>query len=160
MWKAGHSLIKAKMRETGALLAGEMSGHLFFADRYFGFDDGIYAACRIAEILAQSGQRMSALLSDLPKLYATPEIRIECADEKKFRVVDRAVQFFRKGFGEVVDLDGVRVNFDGGWGLIRASNTQPVLVMRFEAESENRLREIRSLMEGKVKELMAQEKAS
>jgi phosphomannomutase/phosphoglucomutase len=134
MWKAGHSPIKAKMRETGALLAGEMSGHLFFADDYFGYDDAIYAACRLLDILARSGQRIDELLADLPPAYATPEIRVDCPDAVKFKVVDAALQHFRADH-EVIDVDGVRVRLPHGWGLIRASNTQPALVLRFEADS-------------------------
>ena len=134
MWRAGHSPIKAKMRETGALLAGEMSGHLFFADDYFGYDDAIYAACRLLDILARTGQRIDELLADLPPAYATPEIRIDCPDAIKFKVVEAALQHFRAGH-EVIDVDGVRVRLPHGWGLIRASNTQPALVLRFEADS-------------------------
>jgi phosphomannomutase / phosphoglucomutase len=134
MWRAGHSPIKAKMQETGALLAGEMSGHLFFADDYFGFDDAIYAACRLLDLLARTGQRIDQLLADLPPAFATPEIRVDCPDAIKFAVVDAALQHFRKGH-DVVDVDGVRVRLPHGWGLIRASNTQPALVLRFEASS-------------------------
>jgi phosphomannomutase/phosphoglucomutase len=135
MWKAGHSPIKAKMRETGALLAGEMSGHLFFADRYFGFDDAIYAACRLLEIVARHGQPIDALLADLPPAHATPEIRVDCPDALKFAVVEAAREHFRARYPDVVDIDGVRVRLPHGWGLIRASNTQPALVLRFEADS-------------------------
>lgn len=134
MWKAGHSPIKAKMQETGALLAGEMSGHLFFADQYFGFDDAIYAACRLLDLLSRTGQRVDELLADLPAAYATPEIRVDCPDAIKFAVVDAALQHFRPRY-EVIDVDGVRVRLPHGWGLIRASNTQPALVLRFEADS-------------------------
>jgi phosphomannomutase/phosphoglucomutase len=134
MWKAGHSPIKAKMRETGALLAGEMSGHLFFADEYFGFDDAIYAACRLLQILAHSGRHLDELLADLPPAYATPEIRVDCPDAIKFAVVDAALRYFRSRY-PVIDVDGVRVRLPHGWGLIRASNTQPALVLRFEADA-------------------------
>jgi len=134
MWRAGHSPIKAKMQETGALLAGEMSGHLFFADRYFGFDDAIYAACRLLDLLARTGQRIDELLADVPLAYATPEIRVDCPDAIKFKVVDAALRHFRAQH-EVIDVDGVRVRLPHGWGLIRASNTQPALVLRFEADS-------------------------
>ena len=143
MWKTGHSLIKQKMRETGALLAGEMSGHVFFADRYFGYDDALYAACRLLEIVARGSVPLSALLSDLPRHESTPEIRIDCADERKFDVVREVRDYFRRGH-EVIDIDGARVKFDGGWGLIRASNTQPVLVLRFEASTKERLAAIES----------------
>ena len=134
MWKAGHSPIKAKMRETGALLAGEMSGHLFFADGYFGFDDAIYAACRLLDVLARTGQRVDELLADLPPAFATPEVRVDCPDAIKFAVVDAALQHYRSRY-DVIDVDGVRVRLPKGWGLIRASNTQPALVLRFEADS-------------------------
>jgi len=134
MWRTGHSLIKAKMKETHAELAGEMSGHMFFADRYYGFDDALYAACRLMEIVAQSGQPLSAQLAGLPQTVATPEIRVDCADDRKFEVVRRVKEEFQKTH-EIVDVDGVRILFPQGWGLVRASNTQPVLVLRFEAST-------------------------
>lgn len=147
MWKTGHSLIKAKMRESKALLAGEMSGHLFFADRYYGYDDAIYAACRLIEIVSNShSSSISDLLSDVPKTFATPEIRIDCPDEKKFQIVAKAKEYFRSQL-PIIDVDGVRIEFPDGWALIRASNTQPVLVLRFEASSEPRLQEIRAFVE-------------
>ncbi len=140
--KTGHSLIKTRMKAEGALLAGEMSGHLFFADRYFGYDDAIYATVRLLEIVAQAAARgapLSSLLADLPQTYATPEIRVACPDAEKFRVVERVTEVFRATHS-ILDLDGARVDFgDGAWGLCRASNTQPVLVLRFEARSEERL---------------------
>ena len=135
MYKTGHSLIKAKMKEEHAELAGEMSGHMFFADRYFGYDDAIYAACRLIEIVARSGKPLSAQFAGLPKLVSTPEIRVDCPDEVKFQVVQHVAASFKKTH-KVIDIDGVRVLFEHGWGLLRASNTQPVLVMRFEAESQ------------------------
>jgi phosphomannomutase/phosphoglucomutase len=147
MWKTGHSLIKAKMKETHAELAGEMSGHMFFADRYYGFDDALYAACRLVEIVAQSGQPLSAQLAGLPKMVSTPEIRVDCADETKFEVVRRVAESFRK-VREVVEIDGARVLFPQGWGLVRASNTQPVLVLRFEAATPELLAEYRKEVEG------------
>ncbi len=149
MWKTGHSLIKSKMRETGAALAGEMSGHMFFADRYHGYDDGIYAACRLIEILSRSGRPLSSLLADLPPLHATPEIRVDCRDEVKFKVVER-VRERLGGRWPLIDIDGVRVRFPDGWGLVRASNTQPALVLRFEAPSPERLSEIRRMIETEV----------
>jgi len=149
MWKTGHSLIKSKMQETRAELAGEMSGHMFFADRYYGFDDAIYAACRLMEIVADSGQPLSAQLADLPKTVTTPEIRFDCPDELKFAVVRRATEELR-GRHKVLDVDGVRVLFGRGWGLVRASNTQPVLVMRFEAETRELLQEYRREVEEAV----------
>lgn len=149
MWKTGHSLIKAKMKETHAELAGEMSGHMFFLDRWFGFDDAIYAACRMLEIMDQSTTPLSAHLADLPLLVSTPELRVDCPDTIKFELVRKAVEAFKKDY-EVIDIDGARVQFPDGWGLVRASNTQPVLVMRFEATSQKRLEEIRRLIEEKV----------
>lgn len=153
MWKAGHSLIKAKMKEEGAALAGEMSGHMFFADRYFGYDDAVYAGARLLELISNSEQRMSEMLADVPKTYKTPEIRVDCSDRHKFEVVRRAREFFEKDY-RTVSVDGVRVIFDDGWGLVRASNTQPALVLRFEAESQQRLDEIQALVEGKLEEFM------
>ncbi|MCB2190689.1 MAG: phosphomannomutase/phosphoglucomutase [Deltaproteobacteria bacterium] len=150
MWRTGHSLIKQKMAETGALLAGEMSGHMFFKHRWFGFDDGIYAALRFCELLAATDEPLSTWLADMPPVVSTPEIRVECADDIKFQVVDE-VKKAMSGDYEVIDVDGVRVNFPDGWGLVRASNTQPALVLRFEAQSEARLDEIRALVEGEVK---------
>jgi phosphomannomutase/phosphoglucomutase len=146
MYKTGHSLIKAKMKEEHAELAGEMSGHMFFADRYFGYDDALYAACRLMEIVANSGKPLSAQLNGLPRTVATPEIRIDCPDELKFAVVDTVAREFRKTH-KVIDVDGVRVLFDQGWGLLRASNTQPVLVMRFEAANEKLLADYRQEIE-------------
>lgn len=146
MWKTGHSMIKKKMKEEQAELAGEMSGHLFFADRYMGFDDATYAACRLLEILAAERKTIAELLADVPKTYNTPEIRVDCADAIKFDVVSRVTEYFRQR-EKVIDIDGVRVLFDGGWGLVRASNTQPALVLRFEALSQERLAEIRSQVE-------------
>ena len=134
MYRTGHSLIKAKMKKEHADLAGEMSGHMFFADRYYGFDDALYAACRLMEIVAKSGQPLSAQLAGLPKMVSTPEIRVECPDETKFEIVKKIAERFRKTH-EIVEIDGVRVKFPEGWGLIRASNTEPVLVLRFEAKS-------------------------
>ncbi|MHB8909581.1 MAG: phosphomannomutase/phosphoglucomutase [Syntrophales bacterium] len=146
MWKAGHSLIKGKMREENALLAGEMSGHIFFADRYFGYDDAIYASARLLEIISQSGRSLSALLADLPRTFTTPEIRVDCPDRIKFRVVEAVREHFRKTH-DIISIDGVRIPFADGWGLLRASNTQPVLVLRFEAAAEDRLAAIRESME-------------
>jgi phosphomannomutase/phosphoglucomutase len=146
MWKTGHSLIKAKMKETHAELAGEMSGHMFFADRYYGFDDALYAACRLMEIVSRSGQKLSAQLADLPKTVTTPEIRVDCPDDKKFGVVRRVTDHFKKLY-EVIDVDGARINFPSGWGLVRASNTQPVLVLRFEATTPKLLAAYRKEVE-------------
>jgi phosphomannomutase/phosphoglucomutase len=143
MWKTGHSLIKKKMRDENALVAGEMSGHIFFADRYYGFDDAIYAACRLLEIVSKSDKPLSELLSDLPVYESTPEIRIECDDERKFEVVEKVRDHFKKTH-DVIDVDGARIKFADGWGLLRASNTQPVLVLRFEARTKESLSSIRS----------------
>jgi len=146
MWKTGHSLIKAKMKETHAELAGEMSGHMFFADRYHGYDDALYAACRLIEIVSNSGRPLSTLLADLPRTVTTPEIRFDCPDEIKFEVVRLASAELRARH-KTVDVDGVRVLFAEGWGLVRASNTQPVLVMRFEATTPELLAEYRREVE-------------
>ena len=167
MWKTGHSLIKAKMKETGAALAGEMSGHIFFADRYFGYDDAIYGACRVVELLKKTRTQrntrepLSSLIADLPKTFNTPEIRFDCPDALKFRVVDRVRELYTHPENvalpvrEVITVDGIRAVFQNGWGLIRSSNTQPVLVMRFEAVDESSLRSIRSLMEEQVRSAIA-----
>ncbi len=151
MWKAGHSLIKGKMKETNAIVAGEMSGHLFFADEYFGYDDAIYAAVRFLKIVSESSVPVSEFLRDLPRTFSTPEIRVDCPDELKFSVVD-AVKKHYEGRYPAIDVDGVRVSFGDGWGLVRASNTQPSLVLRFEADTEERLKEIRNSVENVVKE--------
>jgi phosphomannomutase/phosphoglucomutase len=150
MWKAGHSLLKAKMRETGALLGGEMSGHIFFKERYFGYDDAIYAGARLLDILARTGRRVDELLADLPPAHATPEIRVDCPDAVKFKVAERVRDRFRERGCDIVDVDGVRVRFAHGWGLVRASNTQPVLVMRFEAETPADLAQYRQTVEQAV----------
>ena len=154
MYKTGHSLIKAKMKQEHAELAGEMSGHMFFADRYFGYDDALYAACRLIEIVAASGKPLSTQMAGLPKLVSTPEIRVDCPDEVKFQVVERVSEHLKKAH-KVIDVDGVRVRFEHGWGLVRASNTQPVLVMRFEAESEEWLEQYRGEMEAALGEARA-----
>ncbi|MCD6169549.1 MAG: phosphomannomutase/phosphoglucomutase [Candidatus Latescibacteria bacterium] len=151
MWKTGHSLIKEKLRQEGALLAGEMSGHMFFADRYYGYDDAIYASCRLLEILSQSNRALSELLKDVPLYFATPEIRVPCPDEEKFKVVEQVKRYFQSRYN-TIDVDGVRILFDDGWGLIRASNTQPILVLRFEARTEQGLEEIRETITGKLRE--------
>jgi phosphomannomutase/phosphoglucomutase len=148
MWKAGHSLIKAKMKEEHAELAGEMSGHIFFKNRYFGFDDAVYSSARLLEILTQEPKKLSQLLADVPKTFASPEIRVDTSEEKKFAMVKRATEKLKQEGHRVVDVDGVRVEFPDGWGLIRASNTQPVLVVRYEAKTKERLGEIQKLIEG------------
>ncbi len=149
MWKAGHALLRAKMHETGALLGGDLSGHLFFADRYLGYDDAIYASCRMLELLSKSDLRQ--LLAGLPSSVTTPEIRLTCPDELKFALAERVCQRLRGSY-DITDIDGVRVKFDHGWGLVRASNTQPVLSLRFEATTWDKLNEYRAFIEGVVEE--------
>jgi phosphomannomutase/phosphoglucomutase len=150
MWKTGHSLIKAKMKEEKAVLAGEMSGHMFFADRYFGYDDAIYAACRLLELLGHSPDSLSRMLSDIPPTFVTPEIRVQCDDDKKFAVVEEVKSRFRQHH-KVIEVDGARILFPHGWGLVRASNTQDVLVLRFEADTQEALDAIRSRVEEQVR---------
>ncbi len=160
MWKTGHSRIKQKMKEEKAELAGEMSGHIFFADRFFGYDDAIYAACRLLEIMSETGNTVSGLIADLPETYNTPEIRVESPDDVKFEVVEEVAEQFR-GKYKVIDIDGVRVVFeDGSWGLVRASNTQPALVLRFEAPSQKRLDEVRNLIESVLIDVQKQREQS
>jgi len=156
MWKTGHSLIKTKMKEEHALLAGEMSGHLFFADRYFGYDDAIYASLRLVELLSKTGKTMGELLADVPKTVTTPELRVDCPDDIKFDIVKAVTETFRKRGNQVTDTDGARIAFgNGAWGLVRASNTGPVLVMRFEAHDEGELLKVRT----DVEEVVATERA-
>ena len=155
MWKTGHSLIKQKMKIEKAELAGEMSGHIFFADRYFGFDDAVYASCRLLEILSSTGMRLSELLADVPKTVNTPEIRVECPDHIKFKVVQEVTAYF-KNRQDVIDIDGVRVLYPDGWGLVRASNTQPALVLRFEAMRADRLQEIQEEVETVLRDIQKQ----
>lgn len=144
MWKVGHSFLKTKMKELNAPLAGEVSGHMFFADRYFGYDDAFYCALRVIELVQKSGKKLSELVDELPKYVATPELRVECANDTiKREMAEKAVAHFKASGLEVNDLDGVRVMFGDGWGLVRASNTQPVLVTRFEARTPERLEEIK-----------------
>lgn len=151
MYKTGHSLIKAKMKEEHAELAGEMSGHMFFKDRYHGYDDALYAACRLIEIVAASGRPLSAQLAGVPEMVSTPEIRVDSDDNVKFDLVKRVTEEFR-GKYEVIDIDGMRLVFPHGWGLLRASNTQPVLVMRFEAENESLLKQYRDEVEAALQQ--------
>jgi phosphomannomutase/phosphoglucomutase len=151
MWKTGHSLMKAKLKESGGALAGELSGHIAYKHRFFGFDDAIYSVCRFVEIVSRSKLPVSQLAADLPKMVATPEIRIDCPEEHKFLIAEKAKTAF-PGY-KVNPIDGVRVEFDHGWGLVRASNTQPILVLRFEADSEALLTEYRSLVIGRIEEI-------
>lgn len=153
MWKAGHSLIKQKMKETKALFGGEMSGHMFFADRFFGFDDAIYASLRLLEILARDSRKLSDLLKDLPTMYSTPEIRLDCPESVKFDVVRRITEYYRSRF-TIVDTDGVRVILPDGWGLVRASNTQAILVLRFEADSRAALERIQAMVMADLDRIM------
>jgi phosphomannomutase/phosphoglucomutase len=152
MWKTGHSLIEAKIREEHAALAGEMSGHIYFADRYYGFDDALYAALRLAELVAAAGEPLSALVDRLPSYFATPEIRVDCADDRKFA----AVEAIKKRYADhkIVDIDGARIMFEDGWGLVRASNTQPALVLRFEAKTEAGRDRIRREVEGALAQIL------
>jgi phosphomannomutase/phosphoglucomutase len=151
MWKTGHSLIKKKIFEVGAALAGEMSGHIFFNDRWFGFDDAVYAGARLLEIIAASDQSLPEMIASIPKAYNTPEIRVDTTEEAKFKIVAHLVEHFKKDY-EVIDIDGARVKFPHGWALVRASNTQPSLVVRFEADSEDHLEEIQSSVEPVIEE--------
>jgi phosphomannomutase/phosphoglucomutase len=167
MWKTGHSLIKAKMKEEKALLAGEMSGHMFFADRYYGYDDAIYASCRLIEILVKQKKPLSSLLADIPQTVVTPEIRVDCSDDKKFSLVETVRDRLKHAANtqdlktsalpirDIITIDGIRVRFDEGWGLIRASNTQPALVLRFEASSHDHLTQIQAYLEGQLSEAAA-----
>ncbi len=155
MWKAGHSLIKAKMKETNAALAGEMSGHIFFADRFYGFDDAAYAGARVLEIMSKTDKPLSELLVDIPKTFSTPELRVDCSDELKFDIVAKIAEEFSRT-NEVITIDGARILFENGWGLVRASNTQAILVLRFEADSEEDLASIRKTVERRVNSLIAQ----
>lgn len=145
MWKSGHSLVKAKMREEKALLAGEMSGHIFMADGYFGYDDAVYSACRVLRMLSESNKSISEMLADVPETFSTPEIRIECPDDVKFELIREISAHFKKEY-RTIDIDGVRIVFEDGWGLIRASNTQPALVLRFESRSKEGLERIQGLI--------------
>jgi phosphomannomutase / phosphoglucomutase len=150
MWKTGHSLIKAKMKETHAMLAGEMSGHIFYKHRFFGFDDAPYTAARLLELLSHGGAHLSALLSDVPLTYASPELRVDTVEEKKFALVKRCVELLKEKGLSLIEVDGVRVTWPDGWGLIRASNTTPLLVVRYEAKTKERLTEIQALIDGTI----------
>ena len=146
MWKTGHSLMEEKIHETHAPVGGEMSGHMFFSEGFYGFDDALYGAARLLKIVADSGQNVDELLADVPRFVSTPEIRVDCPDDKKFGIVEKARTYFGSKY-KVITVDGVRVLFGEGWGLIRASNTQPVIVMRYEARTDEQLRRIQSEME-------------
>jgi phosphomannomutase/phosphoglucomutase len=150
-YKTGHSLIKAKMKEVGAIFTGEMSGHMFFADEYYGYDDAVYAAGRVLRILTKTDKKLSEILADVPRYYNTPEIRVDCPDEVKFEIVRKLTAELKRRY-EVIDIDGARVLFADGWGLIRASNTQPVLVMRAEAKTPEALTRIQQNLEDALKQ--------
>ena len=150
MWKTGHSLIKQKMTELGCKLGGEMSGHIFFADDYYGYDDAIYVAARIVQTLSRTNKKLSELKENLPKYYSTPEMRMTCeSDEEKFRIANEAIDYFQEHY-DCITVDGVRIKFGDGWGLVRSSNTQPVIVCRFEANSSERMEEIKNLVLNKL----------
>ena len=153
MWKTGHSLIKQRMAELNCKLGGEMSGHIFFADDYYGFDDALYVAARLIQTLSKTNKTLSQLKSELPKYYATPEIRLEAeSDEEKIRITNEAVSFFKKNY-DCITIDGVRIKFGDGWGLVRQSNTQPVIVCRFEASTKERMLDIQSIVLNKLQEI-------
>ena len=152
MWKTGHSLIKAKMKELNASFAGEMSGHIFFADDFFGFDDAIYVSLRLAQLLSRTKQTLSELTAEIPVYYSTPEMRLECRDdEEKFTISRKADEYFTANY-DCSTVDGVRIKFDDGWGLVRASNTQNVIVCRFEAKTMERMEEIQNEILDKLSE--------
>ncbi len=151
MWKTGHSLIKKKIQEEQALLAGEMSGHIFFADRFFGFDDAIYSSARVLELLSRSDKKLSLMLSDLPETFVTPEIRLYSSDEVKFKIVEEVKNTLSQKY-PVIDIDGVRAIYPSGWALVRASNTQGSLVLRFESKSQEGLDSMRKEVEGTIED--------
>lgn len=155
IWKTGHSLIKAKMREENALLAGEMSGHMFFADEYFGFDDAVYAAGRLLRILSESEKSIKELLENIPKYFSTPEIRLDCSDTEKERIVNEVKEYFLEKYPDSVTVDGIRIIMPNGWALVRKSNTQPKIIVRFEAKTEERLEEIKKEVMEKLAEYPA-----
>jgi phosphomannomutase/phosphoglucomutase len=145
MWKTGHSLLKAKMKETGALLAGEMSGHIFLGDNYYGYDDAIFVSARFYELASKSNKTVSEIINEMPYYQSTPEIRTEVGEEAKWKIVEAAKKEFRKKY-KTIEIDGVRILFEDGWGLVRASNTQPIVVTRFEAKTKERLEEIKKIV--------------
>lgn len=149
MWKTGYPNIQAKMKETEALLGGEMSGHFYFKDDYFGFDDGVYASCRLLQLLSGTDKPLSQLLSTIPQYQSTPEIRTDCSEQDKFKIVQELKSYFKERY-ETIDVDGIRILFEDGWALIRASNTQPILVLRFEAKTEQRMEEIKKIVRDKL----------
>ncbi|MEJ2720168.1 MAG: phosphomannomutase/phosphoglucomutase, partial [bacterium] len=148
MWKTGHSHIKAKLHEEKAALAGEMSGHIFFVENYYGFDDGVYSGLRFAEYVSQVGKPVSEIIADTPYYVSTPTIDVDCPDDVKYQIVDKLTAEFKRDFDKVIDINGARVTFEDGWGLVRASSNLPILVLRFEAKTQERLDEIKSLFRG------------
>ena len=149
MWKTGYPNIQSKMKEVRAPVGGEMSGHFYFMDDYFGFDDGIFASCRLLQILSATDKTLSQLLSTIPFYQSTPEIRTECSEKDKFRIVKELKDYF-KGMYETIEIDGIRILFEGGWALIRASNTQPIIVLRFEAKTKEKMEEIKNIVRDKL----------
>jgi phosphomannomutase/phosphoglucomutase len=145
MWKTGHSLLKEKMRETGSLIAGEMSGHIFIADNYYGFDDALFVSAKFYEIASKSNKTVSEIINEMPYYESTPEIRTEVGEKAKWKIVEAAKEEFSKKY-ETIQIDGARILFGDGWGLIRASNTQPIVVTRFEAKTKERLEEIKKIV--------------
>ena len=158
MYKTGHSFIKKKIKDEDSPLAGEMSGHFYFRDNYYGYDDGIFASARMAQLLSKSKEKASELLAKVPKYYSTPEIRIDCPEDLKFKIVDEITKKFKKT-NEVITVDGARIQFKDGWGLVRASNTQPALILRFEAKTQNRLEEIKKKVIGELRKFPALNKS-
>jgi phosphomannomutase/phosphoglucomutase len=150
MWRTGYPHIQARMDETHSQLAGEMSGHMYFADRYFGFDDGVYAAARTAEMVAAEDRPLSQSLADIPHYVSTPEIRVDSTDDDKFNIVAAVTEHFKKDY-DTIDVDGVRILFPGGWGLVRASNTQPILVVRCEADTQENLDKIQGIIRDQLR---------
>jgi len=155
MSPTGHSIIEAKMHEENAMLAGEMSGHIYFSDEYYGFDDATYAAARLLRLLSNSNMKISEMLATAPKYYSTPEIRLDCDEKKKGFVVGSMVKKFSKLYPKSITIDGIRVVFEDGWALVRKSNTQPKLILRFEAQSRASLDRIRGIVEPEVKKLLS-----
>ena len=150
MWRTGYPNIQTKMKETQAPVGGEMSGHFYFMDDYFGFDDGIFASCRLLQLLSGTDEPFSQLLNKIPHYPSTPEIRMGCSEEDKFRIVDELKDYFKRTF-ETIDVDGIRILFEDGWALVRASNTQPILVLRFEAKTFERMEAIKKIVRDRLR---------
>jgi phosphomannomutase/phosphoglucomutase len=154
MWKTGHSLLKVKMKETGSLIAGEMSGHIFIADNYYGFDDALFVSARFYEIASKSDKTVSEIINEMPYYESTPEIRTEVGEKAKWKIVEAVKEEFRKKY-KIIEIDGARILFGDGWGLVRASNTQPIVVTRFEAKTKERLEEIKNIVTDFIKQQAA-----